>query len=111
MVPVPLESINSLVLHVIPFSAFDALLELPFGKTDFQYRSFPTMARDMAQGFRINVDGLLTLTNPNTTKQKGYVQVFLSGIVEAVESFTLRGEGGTPRQLTSIWTEAAIVKS
>ena len=104
-----------LTLHVIPFSAFDTRLSLPL---DLQYRlysRFPPIGANQTNNFRINVDGLLTLSNAErqAQKQRAYVQLYHNGIVEAVASSFARGEGTTenPFSLTSIKTEVCIVQS
>jgi hypothetical protein len=111
--PVPLSGVHALTLHVIPFSAFDTRLSL---RLDPKYRlhdEFPPI-HGYASNYRINVDGLLTLPNPDRSakEQRAYVQLFHSGIVEAVASSFLR-PGRTPQdpaRLPWLWTEACIVE-
>jgi hypothetical protein len=112
--PVPLLDIRALVMHVIPFTAFDSRLSLPLDPHDRLYMRFQPILSSYPSNFRINLDGLLTLSNaePNAEQQRAYVQVFHSGIVEAVASSFVRGDGSAqnPFRLTALQTEAAIVK-
>jgi hypothetical protein len=101
-------------MHVIPFSAFDSRLSLPLHPRDSLYMRFQPILSAYPSNFRINVDGLLTLSNSqaNATRQRAYVQVFHTGIVEAVASGFVRGDGSdrNPFGLLALQTEAAIVK-
>ena len=112
--PVPLLDAHALTLHVIPFSAFDMRLRLPLDPKDRLYSVFPPMLSTYPSNFRINVDGLLTLYNPegNAKQQRAYVQVFHTGIVEAVTSSFLEGTRTPqgPGRLTALKAEACIVK-
>ena len=106
---IPLLDAHALTLHAIPFSAFDSRLPLPLDPKDGLYRAFPPILSAHTSTFRINVDGLLTLSNAqaNAKEQRAYVQVFHTGIIEAVASSFL-GDG-TPqslRPLTAMKTEA-----
>ena len=109
--PVPLIDTNALILHVVPFSAFDTRLSLPLHPVDRLYLHFPPIRSSHPSNHRINIDGLLTWSNAQETarEQRAYVQVFHSGIVEAVASSFPDG-GGPSRRLTALKTEASIVK-
>jgi hypothetical protein len=111
---VPLLDARALILHVVPFSGFDSRLPLPLGREIHWYNTFPPLLSPRPQQFRINVDGLLTLSNAeaNAKAQRAYVQVFHSGIVEAVASSFLVGDGTrqSPHRLTALRMEACIVK-
>jgi hypothetical protein len=111
---VRLSDTRALILHVVPFSAFDSQIRLPLDPGDNLYLRFQPILTTHPSDFRINVDGLLTLSNvpQNTQQYRAYVQVFHSGIVEAVASSFVHGQGTpqSPFQLTAIRTEAAIVK-
>lgn len=106
--PVRLLDERCLVLHVVPFSAFD--LRPPFSlqtAIGLQDKFFP-MGVSRAQDRRINFDGFLTLSNLGThgTKQRAYVQVFRTGAIEAVASPVVLGQDGINAQTI----EAMIVK-
>lgn len=53
---------HSLILHIIPFSAFDSRVPLPLGRDIQWYNTFPPLGLSYPNNFRINVDGLLTLS-------------------------------------------------
>ena len=91
--PVRLLDEGSLVLHVVPFSAFD--LRPPFSLQGalglwHNFRSLATAAANK----RINFDGFLTLSDlgTNETKHRAYVQVFRTGAIEAVASPVVHGQ-------------------
>jgi hypothetical protein len=112
--PVNLLDTHALIMHIVPFSSFDSRLPLPLGRNIEWYYSFPPLISPHPQQCRINVDGLLTLSNaePNAKMQRAYVQVFHTGIVEAVASSFLLGDGTqrNPLRLTAMRTEACIVR-
>jgi hypothetical protein len=112
--PVPLLDGHALILHIVPFSALDSRLPLPLGRNVHWYNTFTPMLSSHPSNFRINVDGLLTLSNAeaNAKEQRAYVQVFHTGIVEAAASSFLMGDRTTqrPNRLTAIRTEACIVR-
>jgi hypothetical protein len=112
--PVVLSGGRLLTLHVIPFSAFDTRLSLPLDPRARLYDEFPPMLSPYANSSRINVDGLLTLSSATTgaKEQRAYVQLFHSGIVEAVASSFLQGSTTSQShlQLTLLETEACIVQ-
>jgi hypothetical protein len=105
---------RALVLHIVPFAAFDTRLSLPLGEVRRWCADFPPILSSQPSNFRINVDGLLTLLNAvgNASLQRAYVQLFHSGIVEAVTSSFPRGDGTveSPYRITYLQTEASIVK-
>ena len=109
--PVRLLDAHALILHVIPFSAFDTRLPLPLDPKDRLYMEFPPILSPYPSDYRINVDGLLTLSNRERA-QRAYVQVFHTGIVEAVASAFLQGDRTprSPARLTALRTEHCIVK-
>jgi hypothetical protein len=108
---------HALIVHVAPLSAFE-------GARDFQldvrqhpqqlFTAFPPISTPVGN-FRINVDGFLVLSNAQAdgNTHRAYVQIFHSGIVEAVASSFLAGDGSAenPFRLRSITAEAAIVQS
>jgi hypothetical protein len=109
--PVPMRYEGRLVLHVIPFSAFDLRPTFSFQnavdnpnwvKFSHTYPIFPLTNR-------INFDGFLTLTEPDTDKAKhsNYVQVFRTGAIEFVTSPMVTGQNWINAQTL----DAYIVKS
>jgi hypothetical protein len=76
--------------------------------------AFPAILSSSANDFCTNVDGLLTLSNADRSSKenRSYVQLHRNGIVEAVTSSFLMGDGTSKNKyrLNSLRTEAAIVK-
>jgi hypothetical protein len=80
-----------ILLHVIPYSAFDLGRSLSLVEVEEQWQHFPPVGRSRPQNWAINFDGFLGLPNTEVTDHEGnpaeqhaYVQVFQSGIVEGV---------------------------
>jgi hypothetical protein len=86
--PVQLMERGSLVIHVVPLSAFSMPIALPLEEISRDFGSFSPMGSRTPQGIRINFDGLLKLSNADqtATRQRAYVQLFQKGVVEAVTS-------------------------
>lgn len=86
--PVHLMNRGTLVLHVVPFSAFDPSSVMPIDAVSRDYNTFPPLGSRTAQFRKINFDGVLMLSNADQAaqQQRAYVQVFRNGIVEAVNS-------------------------
>ena len=86
--PVGLLDGGNLVLHVVPFSAFELSSALPLEEISRSVNSFPPFDRTSASDFRFTFDGLLTASNAEgpSKPQRSYVQLFRNGIVEAVAS-------------------------
>ncbi len=88
--PVPLVAENGLlVLHVIPYSAFDLRGSLSLAEVERHWRAFPPLGRKESQYPRLNFDGFLGVSNVNedAAEQHAYVQVFRSGAVESVRTW------------------------
>lgn len=86
--PVPLKQNTMLVLHIVPFSSFDTLPVLNLQQLSRDYYAFAPIGSRSATSSRVNFDGVLKLSNADeeTSPQRSYVQLFHSGIVEAVSS-------------------------
>lgn len=86
--PVALTGSCYLVIHVVPFSAFDLRAALNLQEVAQHPDYFPTFSPQSPRNWRVNFDGFLTLSNADQTanQQRAYVQVFRSGSVEAVAS-------------------------
>lgn len=89
--PVTLIDTFCLVVHLVPFSAFDigagSAVSLPYLQQHPSY--FPTLFAGHPQNWRVNFDGFLSLSSadPKAANQRAYVQIFRSGIIEAVAAF------------------------
>lgn len=93
--PVTLMYQDILVLHVVPFAAFDRQTPLPMAELERNYFSFHPIGSSQSQGLKINFDGLLTMSNGNRSAnvERAYVQLFRGGIVEAVDGLYARASG------------------
>lgn len=94
--PVQLMNRGTLVLHIIPFSAFDLSSVVPIDAITREFNTFPPLGSRTAQARRVNFDGVLMVSNADQAaqQQRAYVQVFRNGIVEAVNS-TVINQGRT----------------
>lgn len=93
--PVTLMHNDLLVLHVVPFSAFDRDHPLPMTQLECNYTSFHPIGSRGSQAVKINFDGFLTMSNGNRAAnvERAYVQLFRGGIVEAVDGLYVRASG------------------
>jgi hypothetical protein len=93
--PVTLMYPDAIVLHVVPFSAFDRDPPLPMAELERNYSAFCPMGSQSSMAININFDGLLTMSNGDRSKgvERAYVQLFRGGIVEAVDRLYYRASG------------------
>jgi len=86
--PVRLMKRGTLVIHIVPLSSFDAPPVLSLRDISRDYSIFAPIGSSSAQSSRINFDGVLKLSNADrdAKEQRAYVQLYRSGIVEAVNS-------------------------
>jgi hypothetical protein len=97
--PVQLLDRGTLVLHVVPLSAFDVTATiLPLFEIERNFNKFAPIGSVMASGARINLEGVLKTSNADrkATEQRGYVQLYRNGIVETVDSTVTAKSSGTP---------------
>jgi hypothetical protein len=85
----------AVVLHVVPFSAFDRDPDLPMARLQRDYVAFRPIGSRSSTAMQINFDGLLTMSNGDRAAgvERAYVQLFRGGIVEAVDSLYVRASG------------------
>ncbi len=111
--PVALMDEACLVMHVVPFSAFEPGTLLPLGQVSQNSQLFAPMASRGAQTWSVNFDGVLVRSNADQSalRQRAYTQVCRTGRIEAVASSITSGErpdGASPR-LTSIKVERLVL--
>jgi hypothetical protein len=108
--PVPLTAQAKIVLHAIPFSAVDDRTGLDVS-TGFELLSELRTIGDTNKSGRHNLDGFVLLGGQagNTPEYESYIQVFRSGVVEAVNSSIL--EGNASNLIPSAYYERAIEAS
>jgi hypothetical protein len=93
--PVQLIHPNSLIVHIVPLSAFDRSAALDLGQIARNFQSFVPMGASTAAGVRITFDGILKTSTaaPQATEHRAYVQLYRNGIIETVSSLV---SSGTP---------------
>jgi hypothetical protein len=93
--PVPLNDGPKMVLQVVPFGAFEPSTRFDISSLVQSYKSgkgtLPLPLTGLFSGWRYNFDGLLTYDDRGS-----YSQTFVSGIVEAVDSFVLGDQADDP---------------
>jgi hypothetical protein len=96
--PVQLMNRGSLILHIVPLSAFDVTSSLPLHEIERNFQSFVPMGSRTASGARINFDGILKTSNADqrATEQRAYVQLYRNGITESVHSTLIAESSGSP---------------
>ena len=108
--PVPLDRGAKIVLQIIPLSAFDpgARLDVNSLLRDVS-RLEPIYAYSWSN--RLNFDGILTYAqSPKSNYAHTYLQVFRSGIIEAVEAYLLSNQEGK-RIIPSVAYEKELLKA
>ncbi|MGB8365241.1 MAG: ATP-binding protein [Rhizomicrobium sp.] len=113
--PVQLLDQTCLVMHVVPFAALDPRSLLALDVIEKNPSAFPPFASTSARTWKINIDGILRLSNADEKAgaQRAYVQVYRSGIVESVASSIASGErpAGVPPRLLSSKIEGMMLSS
>jgi hypothetical protein len=97
--PVQLMNRGSVVIHVVPLSAFDATPTiLPLGEIERNYNSFAPIGSRMPSGVGINFEGVLKVSNfdPQAAQHRAYVQLYRNGIIETVDSSVIARASGSP---------------
>jgi hypothetical protein len=96
--PVQLMNRGTLILHIVPLSAFDATPTLPLTHIERDFRSFVPIGSTTANGARINFDGILKTSNADqrAIEHRAYVQLYRNGIIETVASTLTAVSSGTP---------------
>jgi hypothetical protein len=96
--PVQLMNRGTLILHIVPLSAFDVTSALPLRQIEQDFRSFVPLGSTTASVARINFDGILKTSNADAraTEHRAYVQLFRNGIIETVHSTLMAVSSGTP---------------
>lgn len=90
--PVAMESNGKIILHLLPVCAFTE--PVPFDVRSFatgDHRLYPIV--DGPWGGRLNVDGFVSCWPLKTNQYSCYTQLFRSGIIEAVDGFSLVHDG------------------
>lgn len=113
--PVPLSDQSCLILHIVPFAALDPRTQIALDVIEKNPSTFAPLASSSARTWRVNMDGILRLSNADEKagSQRAYVQVYRSGIVESVASSITMGERpvDAPARLMSHKLEGMMLMS
>lgn len=107
--PVPMEQGAKLVLHAVPFSAFDAGASIAMPDLT-ESNAFRQPIKSAGWSWRHNFDGLVTFTKVSEDGASSYVQLFRTGAVEAVDCRLLREWDGQ-RYIASVEFEREIIEA
>jgi hypothetical protein len=89
--PISLDAAPKIVLQLLPIRAVDATAAFDMGSRGEEFIKVLPMHTCKATDWRYNFDGFVVYTwDPPETASGGYVQVFRSGIVEAVDARLLK---------------------
>ncbi len=106
--PVDVGTGSCVVLHIVPFAAFDI-----GGPLDIFTINEATLRPMSAQGWnhRVNFDGILTTSARSTGQHETYLQVYKNGIVEAVDAHMLNARESTPPTIPSTYFEEETISA
>lgn len=108
--PVPLTNRPKVVLHLVPLQAFTSRAQVEV--REFQWQSRVGQLQTIAGGFdgwRYNLDGLLTHLEERDGVAMSYVQVFRNGTIEAADSYCVSGGVGHEHVIPSSAFEKKVV--
>lgn len=88
--PVPMDDNPKIILHIIPFTAFDPTKVLPISSLMAVERMIPPIFF-RSSGSRYNLDGFLK-HGGSATASDGYLQLFRNGIIEVVGAAASKGD-------------------
>jgi schlafen family protein len=108
--PIALNESAKIVLHIIPFSAFDPAARFDVSALVKNPNSLkPTSLSEFI--FRYNFDGLLSYSRPPKLDFTfSYLQIFRNGIIEAVDTYILAQRNKTCT-LDIGWCEAELLEA
>jgi len=110
--PVPFYDNAKIVLHLIPIISFNPAQSYDIGKIASNPGSMlPIGFQSGGFSYRYNLDGFLTYLKDQYGKSSSYVQLFRSGIIEAVEGWWLRHERSDGKKLLYGDDEKELIKS
>jgi len=90
--PVPMDNNPKIILHIIPFTAFDPTKILPTSFLKAAERKIhPVFFLDLSN-IRYNFDGFLAYAGDTTLPSSGYLQLFRNGIIEVVGTAATKGD-------------------
>lgn len=111
--PVALLDKSCMIFHIVPFAALDPRSLIALDVIEKNPSAFPPLASSAARTWRVNMDGILRLSNADEKagSQRAYTQVYRSGIIEAVASSITMGErpAAAPARLMSYKVEGMML--
>jgi hypothetical protein len=90
--PTPLIPGARIVVHLIPYVAFEPAVSFPLGEIAKNPWPIKPLYGSVTN-YRYNFDGFLIANGIDEKGSRGYVQIFRNGIIEAVDSSILRKQG------------------
>jgi hypothetical protein len=84
--PVRLLDNRCLILHLVPFSHFEFGPAISIEQVIRDANYFPPFGVKQRRDWQLNLDGITMLMSEQAAQQRSYVQIFRSGIIEAVDS-------------------------
>ena len=86
-----------LVLHVVPLESMDPASQIDIAQFEYRRSPVPPLYAGSGWNSRFNPDGYATYDGDSATRKvRTYLQVFRTGIIEAVEASLFRPENGIP---------------
>jgi hypothetical protein len=105
--PMQLGEGGRVMLHLVPFAAFDPGIEIPLRySADTRHLLEPIGGPSQDQSY--NFDGLLAIGSRDRADCTGYVQVFRNGIIEAIDASLLR-PGSDGKSIPSTLLEVHLI--
>jgi hypothetical protein len=112
--PVQLSGGPKLVLHVLPLSGLESSTEIADLSTDTMQMGLRPLYAGSACSHRYNFDGFVAYADLGGGTASGYVQLYRSGLIEAVDANVLGAQGGPPEwknNIPSTLLERSLLKS
>lgn len=111
--PAGLTDRERLIMHVVPFSAFDPTTLISLADVEKKPFPFAPIGSSLPQTWRVNFDGIVLTSSADRTASahRAYTQLFRSGAIEAVASSITSGDRppNVGPRLRSIWVEGNIL--
>lgn len=114
--PVPLLNNPKLILHLLPVASFGSSLQIDLTQVN-QHESdlYTPIGNEHSFSRRYNFDGYLSYGEPTSEGFESYLQLFRSGILEAVDAYLLRPrpviQPGTERFIPLTRTETVLLNA
>jgi len=102
--PLPLDTAPTMVMHLVPASAFNARSITSTWKVSPERRLQMFCPTSSSPSHRYNADGLLKWVDMGNGNTTGYTQLFRNGIIEYVSACFSWNAQGTPDTSSAIFT-------